>query len=472
MFRPKWASEAGAGFAVFERDRVVALDVPARVAGVRVGMRRSGVLTLASDAEMRERDAGRERETLIALATGLMQFSPQVALAEENSVLVDVSASLRLFRGIRPILRGMRGIAAAIGVTATFAVAPTGEGAWLLARSGGWALSQRSLLQQLSRLPLLLLPSARKYSDWFTGIGCHTIGELMRLPRAGLKKRCGVSLLDTIDCAIGVAPDVYEWLELPPTFSARIEMPDRIEHAEACLFAARRLIVQMTGWLVNKQLAIARFELQLEHERGRATIEPTRIDVALAEPAWREEHLVRLLRERLSRVELAAAVIAVRIDAQDVQPAALASDSLFPEPGGSPADHARLMELLVARLGTDNVLRPAPEADHRPEKAARWVPLADAAKWTPPPGDSPRPLWLLEEPVKLLMRGHRPFYGTPLRMASPGERVEAGWFAGEVVTRDYFVAESEDFACYWIYRERVGSREDDEARWYLHGLFG
>lgn len=467
-----WSSEPGAAFAVVERERVVAFDGAARAAGVRAGMRRSGVLTLVPDAEVRERDVDRERDTLSALATSLMQFSPQITLAEENSVLVDVSASLRLFGGIRPLLRAMRGVANAIGVTASFAAAPTGEGAWLLARRGGWALSHRSLLGRLSRLPVVLLPPARKYAEWFAGVGCQTIGELMRLPRAGLKKRCGIALLDMIDRATGAAPEVYDWLELPPAFSARLEMPDRIGHAESCLFAARRLIVQMTGWLVNQQLALARFEIQLEHERGRAAIEPTTIDIALAEPTWHEEHLVRLLRERLSRVELAAAVIAIRIDARDVQPAVPASRSLFPEPGGSPADHARLMELLVARLGSENVLRPAPADDHRPEAAARWVPLTDAARWAPPPGDTPRPLWLLEEPVKLLVRAHRPFYATPLRMMSPGERLEAGWFGGELVTRDYFVAESDDFVCYWIYRERVGSRDDQEARWYLHGLFG
>ena len=457
---------------MFEREQVVALDARARAAGVRPGMRRGGVLTLAPDTEVRERDAGREHETLSALATGLMQFSPQVTLAAENSVLVDVSASLRLFGGIRSLLRAMERTAHAIGVSASFAIAPTGTGAWILAQGGARALSQRSLLRRLSCLPVLLLPPARRYADWFTGIGCETIGQLMRLPRAGLRKRCGIALPDMIDRATGTAPEVYEWLELPPTFSARIEMPDRIEHAEACLFAARRLIVQMTGWLANQQLAIARFQIQLEHERGRAAIEPTTIDIALAEPTWHDEHLVRLLRERLSRVELAAAVIAMRIDAQEVQPAAPASDSLFPEPGGTPADHARLMELLVARLGAENVLRAAPVADHRPEEAARWVPLTDAARWVPPPGDTPRPVWLLEQPVRLLMRAHRPFYGTPLRLVSPGERLEAGWYAGELVTRDYYVAESDDFVCYWIYRERVGSRDDEEARWYLHGLFG
>jgi protein ImuB len=71
-----------------------------------------------------------------------------------------------------------------------------------------------------------------------------------------------------------------------------------------------------------------------------------------------------------------------------------------------------------------------------------------------------------------MTRQHRPFYGSPLRTVSPGERVEAGWWGGELVTRDYFVAEADDHTCYWIYRERVGSRDEEDPRWFLHGLFG
>ena len=178
----------------------------------------------------------------------------------------------------------------------------------------------------------------------------------MRLPRAGLKNRCGTALLDLLDRANGEAPEVFEWFETPPTFQARVELPDRIEHAEACLFAVRRLVVQLTGWLSQKQLAVARIVLLLEHERGRDATEPTAIEVSLAEPAWREDHLLRLLEERLARVELSAAVIALQLVVQEVTEAEAASDSLFPEPGGTASDHARLLELLVARLGAENVL--------------------------------------------------------------------------------------------------------------------
>ena len=61
--------------------------------------------------------------------------------------------------------------------------------------------------------------------------------------------------------------------------------------------------------------------------------------------------------------------------------------------------------------------------------------------------------------------------GSPLKVASTPERIEAGWWS-DTQTRDYFIAEGQDHALYWIYRERmVGAGEEAEPRWYLHWLF-
>ncbi|WP_423383595.1 hypothetical protein [Burkholderia sp. LMG 32019] len=113
----------------------------------------------------------------------------------------------------------------------------------------------------------------RAYAEWSDELGCSTLAALQRLPRAGLKKRCGTQLLDWLDQVAGMAPAADEWLEMPPSFDARVELMDRVEHAEALLFVARRLILQLTGWLTAKELDIAGFALR--HERGRDAIAPT-----------------------------------------------------------------------------------------------------------------------------------------------------------------------------------------------------
>ncbi|MDD1493932.1 DNA polymerase Y family protein [Burkholderia stagnalis] len=476
-FRPRSpvpSPDDARGLVVLEHGRVMALDGAARALGVVAGMRRGGVLSLAPDAQICERDVAGERELALAVAYALLQFTPSVVDADEAVVLLDVTASLRLFRGIRALRARVRDLAASFGVSAAVSVASTGSAAWVLARGlrGGLALSARSLHRALARVSLIVAPPARAYAEWFDELGCSTLADLQRLPRAGLKKRCGTQLLDWLDQVAGIAPAAYEWLEMPPSFDARVELMDRVDHAEALLFVTRRLILQLTGWLTAKQLDVAEFALRLEHERGRDAIAPTEIEIALGAPTRFEEHLTRLVKERLAHVELAAPVIAVRLIALRVQEAAAPSDSLFPEPGGTPQDHARLLELLTARLGAENVRVPAPIADYRPEAAARWVPLRDAPKPTPLPADLPRPAWLLDKPVALLTRQHRPFYGSPLRMVSPGERIEGGWQDGRIVTRDYFVAEDEAGVCYWIFKERPSASDDRESRYYLHGLFG
>jgi protein ImuB len=478
VFCPNWSGDSAS--VVLEQERVLALSPAAQAGGVQAGMRRGGVLMLMPEARLYERSAEREAEALHAVAMALLQYTPLVAQAEESTLLIDIGASLRLFGGIRALCRRIRANMRALGFTASLGCAPTARGAWLLARHGGGRVAKMaSLVRELDRLPSALLPPARPFAAWFEGIGCFSLGDMRCLPRPGLQRRCGRPLLDILDAAYGMTPELFDWIEAPTTFRAKLELFDRVENADALLFGAHRLLLQMTGWLCARQLAVERITLQLEHERGKVARAPTLIEIVLAEPTWRDEHLVRLLKERLGKQTLEAPVIGLCLEALQVQPMAPPSDSLFPEPGGSEQDQLRMLELLVARLGPENVLQAAPQADYRPELANVWVPVqkqiraaAREAQMPPDVLSLPRPSWLLAKPIALLMRSHRPFYGSPLKMVSTPERIEAGWWS-QSQTRDYFIAEGQDHAHYWVYRERiVGAAQDTEPRWFLHGLFG
>ncbi|RJF98428.1 Y-family DNA polymerase [Noviherbaspirillum saxi] len=471
--RPRWSLPGE--HVIVERERVIAASPQAHRGGICIGMRRAGAQAMCPSATLHERDHLREREVLDGITLALLQYTPEVALGERGSLLLDVTASLRAFGGRRALCRLVRHSVGILGLTPQLGMAPTAQGAWLLAcrerkelPAHRRVVCMESMTRRLDTLPCTLLPQTWPYLEWLDGIGCRSFADLRKLPRAGLQRRCDKSVLDALDRAYGQAPELFDWIQAPKSFSAKLELPDRIEHAEAVLFAAHRLLLQLTGWLVTQQLAVSRFVLQLEHERGRAAIPPTPIEIALAEPAWHEEHLTRLLKERLGRIELAAPVIAVRLEIARVTAMLPPTESLFPEPGSIPMDYHRLLELLTARLGEQNVLAPAPRADHRPEICNGWVPTAAPS----PPSTAvthlaDRPFWLLLQPVELMVREDRPFYGSPLRLVKGPERIECGWWDGGLIMRDYFIAQGETSTLYWIYQERHG----DEICWYLQGLF-
>lgn len=473
--RPSW-SEPGR-YAVVERGQVQVASALALADGVRPGMRIGGVAALSPATVMLERDPAREAAALEAIAVALMQYTPDVGYESDQGVLLDVGPSINLFRGARRLCSLVRHSVERLGFTVTLAAAPTAGGAWLLARAQrerGMILRRRclrgsTLVALLDRLGCHLLPTTTPYHAWLHAIGVADLGTLRRLPRAGLLRRTSKALVEELDRAYGDLQEMRKWIRPPAHFTAQVETFERVEHAEALMSGATGLILQMTGWLAAHQLAVTTFTLALQHERGRAAVAPTVLSITLAQPVWKEDHLLRLLKERLAKVELSTFVLGLKLDAGQLQPMAPPTHDLFPEPGGAPEDFDRLLELLSARLGAENVLMPSQEPDHRPEVCNTWVPASakvrEGAQRDPELLE--RPSLVLPKPIRLLVRNERPFYGSPLRIIAGPERIEAGWWNDQTVARDYYVAQGEDASCFWIYLERTA-----DAQWYLHGLYG
>lgn len=470
---PLWSDEAAPAVAVLDHEQVVAVTPEARRLGVRPGMRKKSAGAVAPHASFIQRDAEREQQLLKAASLAMLQYTPDVAFGPEASLLLEVGPSLRAFGGPASLCRRIRRSMGELGCQSRLGMAPTALGAWLLAARATpgprRVLRLPALVRNLGNIPCTLLPAARPHREWLEGIGCRTLAALLRLPRAGMQRRCGPDLLRSIDQAYGHHPEVFEWIRPPLDFSARIELLARIEHAPAVLTVARRLIQQLAGWLNAVQAAVCAVVLVLEHERGRHARPPTRLSIAPADPEWQPDHLLHLLKEHLGRLSLQAPVIAVGLQTDRLAPREPAPDDLFIEPGGEPAREGRLLDLLTARLGPGQVLAARPQADHRPEAANRWLPALGPFRSaaTAENFSAERPFWLLQRPIPLVMREHRPYYGTSLRILRGPERIEAGWWDGSPISRDYFVAESEDKIRYWIYLDRSLK----EPRWYLHGLY-
>lgn len=484
--------------AVFEHERVVLANGPAMALGVGHGMRRGGVQALSAEVVQLERDVQAEAALMTAVALTLLHFTPAVTIDETPdaaTVMLDVTASLRLFGGHRALCRAVRARVRQLGTIAQIGTGTTAQGAaWLarqplrrtargkIVRPARRAIQSARMKRLLDRLPVECLHSLVD-PEWLDGIGCRTLAQVRRLPRPGLSRRLGPALLARLDQAYGDARAGFAWFEAPPTFTQRMELPGRIDSAEGVLAGAQRLLLALSGWLAAQQAGVTRCVLVLEHERYRLGVEVdcTPVPLALAQPSRDPVHLSKLLREKLDKVRFHAPVGGLALHVETMAACLPRSDALFPDPAGEPEELARLLDTLTARLGRDNVLQPRPLADHRPERANRWCPIdeipARGTGGTQASGDLPeRPLWLLEAPLSLRVERHRPLYDGPLVMLTRAERIEAGWWDGGLATRDYFIAERADGVRCWVYRERPGhpARDGDEGgeyRWFLHGLF-
>ena len=231
---------------------------------------------------------------------------------------------------------------------------------------------------------------------------------------------------------------------------------------EALLFAAKRLFVQLEGFLAARAGGVQRLALRLFHREARFTEVP----IGLVAPARDAAHFTLLARERLGGLALPDAVRAIALDAGDVVPLAGEALALFDDSASAPGDWRKLVERLRARLGGAAVHYLAVAAEHRPERASREC----AADVRPPATDADRcaqrPFWLLPAPQPLEEIDAAPQRDGPLKLLAGPERIESGWWDGDDVARDYFVAETGDRTLVWVYRER-----HPPGGWFLHGLF-
>ena len=466
--------------AVAERQRILVCDAKAAARGLRSGLTVTAALALAPGLRLRERDAAAETEALLGIAAWAMQCTPNVALDFPDLVLLEVSGSLKLFGGSGEIEARLRQGLAAMGYSERLAAAPTARAASWFARAGKHCLidAAASLESELSALPLSVLQCADE--EALSSIGAGSIGDLLALPRDGLARRFGQGLLDALDQALGRLPDPRGAFVLPEKFCATIELPAEATQAEALLFAAKRLLAQLEGFLAARAAGTRRLRLNLSHRAAPAT----RIELGLVASCREAAHFALLLRERLQQTTLPEAVRSIGLEVQAIEPLEHSNQNLFSDALREEGNWPRLIERLRSRLGARAVHGIGLSADHRPERASVHLDRAsahpdragvhlDRAGAMAEPGARQlaldfnlRPLWLLEQPQALEENGSIPCHHGPLKLLAGPERIESGWWDGADVARDYFIARAADEALLWVYRERSPA-----GAWYLHGIF-
>lgn len=408
-----------------------------------------------------------------------LQYTPRVTVLEASALAMELSASTRLFGGKRLLVERIKGEAPQLDLKAP-SWAPTSLAALALARAGQTNGFSKPLTEVLDSLPFDALSAAKAHEATLARLGCRNLGHVRALPRGGLSRRFDSALLNAMDQAYGFRPETHAWVAPPDHFSQRLELMSRVELAPAMLFGARRLLLQLCGWLAARRSGTTAITLKWCHDvmRSKTAGDGGELTVRTAEVTRNIEHLSRLLAEHLAKVELKAPVGDLELVADEVRPMEEHSAALLPNPTQSGESLALVLERVAARLGPERVLRPVLADDHRMEWMVHWQPADQPLPRKPPHDESlPQPSFMLPQPLKLAVREDRPIYQGPLILLSGPHRVEGGWWhrlnqdgqqSTANVLRDYWVALSEHAGVLWIFHTRL---DNERSAWFPQGVF-
>ena len=457
-----------------------------------------------------------------AVGSIALGFTPRVALLDE-AVLMDVTGSLRLFGGLARLMallnqqltgffesnRLLTSIKRAQGATSLIA----------LGRLRAIDPATEKSVGRVADLPMHTLSAARPHLSVLARIGCRTWDDLLRLPRDGVARRFGATLLEALDRARGSVPDNYKWLSLPDQFDEKIELDALVIHAPALMMGAERMLMNLQAWLLGRQSGLSALKLIWHLDKRRDVPLTGELEIRTANPAQDLHHVARLVSEHLAQQQLPAPVHSLTLQSlvtEQLVDSAAATVSLLMETRQQGDSAVELIERLSARLGEANVLAWQPLADHRPEQMQRWASarqvmpgaIKSVAACTSVNSAGGKkhirrqskttsaalllirvealyPTWLLPEPIHLATYGNSPVYQGKLQRLAGPQRLEAtGWLMKKVTAsdsdhkppaiRDYFIYRNQQGALLWVYSERltITSTASVQPRaWYLHGFF-
>jgi protein ImuB len=364
----------------------------------------------------------------------------------------------------------------------------------------------------LAPLPVERLRIGEETASVLRKLGLFTIGDVQRLPRAGLARRFP-DLLPQLDKALGRAPETIEFLRPPSPWIERLRFAEPISAPEDLERVTRLLLDMLCARLKAERQGGQRFEVSFFRCDGSVQMQA----VSTALPVRDAARVFRLFREKLGLIDPGFGIDVAAIAAPHVEPLEAQQANIMRNVKSTACaeDLAILIDALENRLGEGRVYRLAGRESYIPERAVKQTAPFEPSSW---PG-STRPsrakskgsrngaldgrlkdghdnkVWqsMAERPIRLFPQPHpidvtaaipdappmlfrwRKVVHRVVRADGP-ERISPEWWRGEKdgadddQVRDYYRVESAHGMRFWVFREGIYGGER-LPRWYLHGVF-
>ncbi|AOY88070.1 DNA repair protein [Marinobacter salinus] len=438
--------------------KVIQACPEARDQGVHAGMRLKTAISLVPELGMVRADHQQEARILEDQARWLYRYAAHIVLVPPDGLLAEIGSLQRLYGGLPAVWQTVEQALDERQLTAWPGIGHTPLAARLVARAGkGECTSdQGHIFRTLGRLPLLAAEFGVRTCTRLQRLGLNTLGEVFDLPAAELARRLSPETLAHVQKIQGARSDPQSPWQPPHHFRQQADFVQEIEQSQGLLFPLQRILSELEEDLCWRQQDTDSLLLVLHHRHEA----PTRLRIRTSGPEHRSEAFLNLIRLRFEQQPLRAPVIALLLSVKRFlgREATAGQDLLGETQDLNEAWHT-LMSRLQARLGENALKQLTPQADHRPERAwsASEIQRHSQPATTANNSLPRRPLWLLQGP--------QPLTEAPTVWFSGPERITGGWWDGQRVHRDYYIAQLHNGQLAWVFR-------DVRDGWFVHGWFG
>lgn len=463
------------------------MDQAAAALGLYAGQKAVDAAALVPNLATAEAEPDADAMALAALTDWCVRFSPAVAPDAPDGLFLDIAGVSHLWGGEAQMAADLQARLAAGGLAFRIAVADTPGAAWALAHfaQDGIIAAPGEQAALLARLPPAALRLEPETAAQIQRLGLRNLGQLFALPRAPFTRRFGAQAMLRMDQALGRAAEALAFRRPANPWFARLAFAEPISAPEDLARVAFDIAAKLCARLEAEGQGGRRFELAYHRLDGQTQTCTVGLSLVGRDP----KPIAKLFAPKLEMIDPGFGVEVVTLTAHEVEPLSGRQSRLDAGPDAALEEGlAPLVDRLSNRLGEARVFRAVRRESHVPELACgreRVLGAPPAPAWDIEP---PRPLRLFrppepieamapvpdDPPVQFRWRGrlHR------VARAEGPERIAREWWKvadlAEVATghvRDYYRVEDQDGARFWVFRAGLYV-EGEQAKWWMHGLFG
>jgi protein ImuB len=462
-----------------ERGRMVvkAANTAAQAQGVQANMVVADCRAILPSLQVLNDRQGRAEKLLTAIAEWSMRYTPRAAVDLPDGIMLDVSGCPHLWGGELPYLNDILTKLRRIGYDVQGAMADTVGMAWAVSRFG----KATSIIETGRQVEALLsLPPAALRLDAailqrLHKLGLHQIRNFISMPRSALRRRFGQQLLTRLDQALGQEIEIIEPLHPIEPYQERLPCLEPIRSAVGIEIVLKRLLEILCSRLSKDEKGLRKCIFKAY----RVDSNIQQIDISTGYPSHNAVHLFKLFENKIAALQPDLGFELFIMVAPTVENMPSVQDVLWSSTNHNDVIVTELLDRITNKIGRNTINRYLPVEHHWPEWSIKPTSSLQEKATTDWRTDLPRPIHLLTIPEEIVVTVPIPDY-PPMLFKYNGqlhnisksegpERIEREWWIDDGLYRDYYCVEDEAGARYWLFR--LGSYNDSDSKWFIHGFF-